>query len=140
MVLVARLDPPWAVGTGLLLPEGGAALQVVHEEITGLEGGAAVRGGGGDKDDGLARGDVADPVEDEQVLQGEACAGLVGDGLVVVEPASARARPVKLAMAPVSVRPWEKPVSRLPGSKGWSVSRIISRRSSGAGRRPRRGR
>ncbi len=40
MVLVAGLDPPWAVGTGLLLPEGGAALQVVHEEFVGLEGAA----------------------------------------------------------------------------------------------------
>ena len=45
---------------------------------------------------------------------------------------------VKVAMAPVSVRPLENSVSKAPGSNGASVSLII-RRSSVAGRRPRCG-
>jgi hypothetical protein len=57
----------------------GAGLEVVHQEVAGLEGGAAVAGGGGDKDDRLAGGDLADAVQDEDVGQAEAGAGAAGD-------------------------------------------------------------
>jgi len=63
----------------LLLPEGGAALQVVHQVVAGLESGAPVRGGGGDEDDGLAGFDPADAMGDAKVVEGKAGAGLIGD-------------------------------------------------------------
>jgi hypothetical protein len=55
----------------LLLPEGRAALEVVHQEVAGLEGGAAMAGGRGHEDDRLARRDAADAVDDAIVVQVE---------------------------------------------------------------------
>src|ERR1700722_13164514 len=79
VVFSPRLDPAGAVGTMLLLPEGRAGLQVIHEVVAGLESGAAVARSGGDEDHRLARSDPADPVQDHQVDQAEARAGSLGD-------------------------------------------------------------
>src|SRR5262245_31926560 len=79
VVLGRGLDPACAAGPMLLLPEGRAGLQVVHQEVTGLEGGAAVAGGRGHEHDRLARRDPADAMQDRQVVQAEAGPGLLGD-------------------------------------------------------------
>src|SRR5262245_3697540 len=56
IVALARLDPAYAaVGAQLLLPEGGAGLEVVHQEGGGVEGGLAVGGGRHHQHDIVAR-------------------------------------------------------------------------------------
>ena len=52
-----------------LLPERGAALEVIHQKVGGLEGLAPVASGGGDEDDGLARFDLAGAVQDQHIVQ-----------------------------------------------------------------------
>ena len=56
IVTGARINPCGpAVGGDLLLPEGRAGLEVVHQELGGGEGGLAVRRGGHDQHDVVAR-------------------------------------------------------------------------------------
>src|SRR6185312_16093015 len=79
----AGLDPALAVRPALLLPEGRAGLQIVHQEVGRLEGRPAMLGGGGDEHDRLARLDRAVAVHHQQVLHGKSRARLRlhgGDG------------------------------------------------------------
>src|ERR1700756_4515333 len=58
---------------------------------------------------------------------------------MVVAPASARARPVKVATAPTSARSRQKPESREPGSKGSGVKWIMALTGSSAAHRRQEG-
>src|SRR5690606_27959166 len=76
LVVGAGRDPARPGGTGLLLPEGGARLQVVHEELGRREGRAAVGGGGGDHHDLRAGRQAPVAMDDEAGLKRPAGAGL----------------------------------------------------------------
>src|SRR5688572_17041556 len=83
VVLARRLDPgaEAAVGEVLALPERRPGLQEIHQESGGLEGSAAMLGGGRDEDDVLAGGDPAEAMEDGDALQRPAALGLGDDAL-----------------------------------------------------------
>jgi hypothetical protein len=76
LVLVPGLDPVGAVRGHFLLPERRAGLQVVHQELGRGKGVGAVRRGGGDHHDRLARSHRAVAVQDHRIAQTPAVAGL----------------------------------------------------------------
>ena len=79
VVLRPGLDPSRAARSVFLLPERGAALQVVHQVVAGLERGAAMARSRRHEDDGLAGRYPADPMDDQLVVEAEALAGGHGD-------------------------------------------------------------
>ena len=58
------IDPVRALGRVFLLPERGLGLQIIHQELAGLEGLAAVRGRDGDQYDLVIRLKFSDSVDD----------------------------------------------------------------------------
>src|ERR1044071_4950713 len=61
--LAGGTDPPGGAGEPqLLLPDGDAALHFLDDVAAGLERLRAVRGSNDDRDTGLPRGDLADPM------------------------------------------------------------------------------
>src|SRR5690606_6234069 len=79
MITFTPLDPAWAVGCRLLLPERRPRLQIVHDEAAGIERGLAMGTGGADEDDGFTRFQRADPVQNLQLEQWPALYGFVGN-------------------------------------------------------------
>src|SRR5271165_578563 len=75
----ARLDPALAILRLLFLPEWRAGLEIVHDELAGGKGLAAVRAGHDDEHDLLGGLELADAVDDEHVVHAPACPGLVDD-------------------------------------------------------------
>ena len=73
----ARIDPARALGGGLLLPERRLRLQVVHQELAGLERVAAVRRGDHHQHDLVARLQRADAMDHAHAADVEAPARLV---------------------------------------------------------------
>src|SRR5690349_21598706 len=62
----ARLDPARALPGLLLFPERGAGLQIVHQELAGLERLAAMRAGHHHQDDLVRRHEAADAMHDQR--------------------------------------------------------------------------
>src|SRR6266545_7767669 len=81
VVALPRLHPSRAGGRVLLLPEGRARLQVIHDELAGGEGLAAMGARYTHHHDAIARHQRADAVDDQHFLQVPALAGLVADFL-----------------------------------------------------------
>src|SRR5512135_319677 len=67
VVARARLDPARALRRLLLLPERRARLQVVHDELAGREGVAAMRARHDDKHDLVCRLELAEAMDDGAV-------------------------------------------------------------------------
>src|SRR5579859_6611604 len=78
-VLVAGLDPAFARGGLLQLPERGAGLQPVDQEFAGGEAFAAMPACHADEDDALARAQASDPVDHRDAVQRPARARFVDD-------------------------------------------------------------
>ena len=139
----------------LLLPERRAGLEVVHQELGGGEGGLAVRRGGHDQHDVVAGRSVADAMHDQARLQRPArlaprprralqlaarscpdsarasCAAMALPSL------SPRTVPVKVTMAPMSVRPCGQAPISAPTSKSSACTRTLIALASGHRREER---
>src|SRR5262249_53869305 len=76
VVDIARLDPFGAARRLLELPEGRLGLEPVDEEVAALERRLAMRRGGDDEDDALARLEPAVAVDDERGFERPAPARL----------------------------------------------------------------
>ena len=64
LVALARIDPAHAFRRDFPFPERRPSLQVIHDELAGGEGFAAMRAGHGDQHDLVARLERADAVDD----------------------------------------------------------------------------
>src|SRR5690606_12338195 len=79
LVAATAFDPARAFAGVFLLPEGCAGLQVVHDDIAGIERRLAMGAAGTDEDDGLARLQTADAMDDLDTQQRPALTRFIGN-------------------------------------------------------------
>src|SRR5690606_14554202 len=79
VIALSRIDPTATGVRAFLLPEGRPGLEIIHDELTGSKGVAAMRAADDNQHDLFARHEVSDTVDHAYTKQPPAFAGLEDD-------------------------------------------------------------